>query len=396
MKILFITARLPYPPLKGDQVRGYHHLRLLSTRHQLSLVSLADSQPSDRALEALAPYVDELTVVPISRQKKLFNLVGGGLTSLPLQTAVHQVSDMSRVIRSKLASGRYDLAYVQLARMAPYLIDERSIPRVIDLIDALSLNMKRRFERERGPSKWIFYLEWRRMARYERLICERYDRATVVSKLDKMCIGSYENLSINPNGVDLDYFQYVSPAVREESRNIVFVGNMGYFPNINAVEWFVSNVFPRVKQRFADVSFTIVGPNPPPRLRHLEDLDIRVMGFVEDIRVYLTKAILAVVPLRAGSGMQFKVIEAMTTGTPLVVTPYALGGIDVVDGRHLLVADEPQEFADKVIKLIADKDLQEHLSRNARKLVEENFSWERCVSDLELIFEDLIRARQTA
>lgn len=396
MRILFVTARLPYPPLKGDQVRGYHHLRLLSKSHRVTLASLVDDPTTPKDRDALSPFVDRTITVPLKKTRMAYNLIRGLSSLIPLQTMLYQTPEMRNVIQKELLSGKYDLVYLQLARMAPYLFVDRAIPRVIDLIDALSLNMQRRHLRERGPMKWITGLEWKRMSRYERLICENYDQATVVSPLDREMIGEYANLSINPNGVDLSKFSFVSPESRDPSSEIIFTGNMSYFPNANAVLWFVEQVLPLVHQSLPDVRFVIVGANPSDSVKRLADSNpsVRVTGFVESVQDFLARAALAVVPLQAGSGMQFKVIESMATGTPLVVTPYALGGIDAIEGQHLLVSSDAKDFADKVVLLMKSQSLRTSLSQNGRRLVEERFAWEKTVSDLELVFEEAIRTKK--
>jgi sugar transferase (PEP-CTERM/EpsH1 system associated) len=393
MNVLFVTARLPFPPLKGDQVRGYHQLRLLSAHHRVTLLSL-NAEPSDADhIKPLAPFVHELITIPITSQQRAINLFRGIASETPLQTMLYQSPKMTKAIKDCLGSGFFDLAYVQLARMAPYFFDVISVPRVIDLIDALSLNMHRRFLQEKAPRKWALYLEWKRMSRYERKICQTFEQATVVSQIDKTAIGNFRNLSINPNGVELERFSFVPAEARSTASDIVFSGNMSYFPNVNACAWFVEKVFPVIKQQVPNAQFTIVGANPNAQVIKLskDNASVHVTGYVDSIHGHLAKATLAVVPLQSGSGIQNKVLEAMAAGTPLVVTPYALGGIHAENGKHLLISSDPRSFAESVITLMHDQSLRKKLSQNGRRMVEERFTWERCVADLELVFEKAIR-----
>lgn len=391
MRILFVTARFPYPPLKGDQVRAYHQLRLLSRRHTITLLSMAEEPVPIDSLRRIGAYCDQMMTFPLRRMQQGVNLLTGLFSAYPLQTRLYWDPAFAQLVQQQADSGNFDLAHIQLARMAPYLENVQGIPRVIDLIDALSLNMERRYKRDKGALRLPAYLEWRRMRTYERVVCRKFDHVTVVSQNDREAIGNFPNLSINANGIDLQVFPYTRTG--RDPRTIVFTGNMSYFPNVDAVCWFAQAVLPLVKQAIPDIRFTIAGANPDPKVQKLAEKDpaITVTGYVENIQAYLGQATLSVVPLQAGSGMQFKVIEAMASGTPLVVTPYALGGIDVTDGEHLLVAHDAPEFAAKLVHLLRDPQLQDHLACNARKLVEANYSWETTVGQLEDIYEALHR-----
>ena len=388
MKILYVTARLPYPPFKGDQVRGYHQLRLLSRKHQITLLSFGDAASTQRAQAELANFCEQIILVPLKKPEAILRCVRGIFSPYPFQTLLYQSAQMSQALQTQLASAQFDLVHVQLARMAPYLQNVSHIPRVIDLIDALSVNMERRFQRDHGPMKLASYIEWQRMRQYERVICEKFDQATIVSASDRRTIGEFSNLHINANGVDLAQFPFVATEGRNPKK-LVFSGNMNYFPNVNAVCWFVERVFPLVQAKVPDIQFDIVGVNPHADILKVakQNRAITVTGYVEDIQAYLAQAAIAVVPMQSGSGMQFKVIESMACGTPVVATQYALGGIDVVHGEHLMLADTPLDFAEQVIKLLADLPLRQHLACNGRQLVEQQYSWEQTVADLERVHQ---------
>ena len=377
MKILYVTARLPYPPLYGDQVRALNHLRILGRRHEVTLLSFVAGRASDEALARLSPFCRQIVTVPRHRSQKVIGCLRGALSRYPFQTLFHQSGSMARAVRQQMAAGGFDLVHVQLVRMAPYFEAAAHVPRVLDLIDALSMNMERRSRRERGLLKAAALIERKRLVAYEREVCRDYDQAAVVSSLDRAAIGDFPNLHTIPMGVDLDEFRFQRSG--RQPNSIVFSGNMGYFPNVDAAKWFAGEVLPLVKSQIPDVHLTIVGAHPHPAVQRLAESDpaVTVTGFVKDMHAYLDRAAIAVVPLRAGSGMQIKVIESMATGTPLVATSFGLGGIDVVGGRHLLIADEPEAFASHVVGLLRNGDLQNTLATGARRLVEEKYTWER-------------------
>ncbi|MEI8167770.1 MAG: glycosyltransferase [Chloroflexales bacterium] len=297
---------------------------------------------------------------------------------------------MRKTLTDLLHHSEFDVVHVQLARMAPYLEHIRGLPRVVDLIDALSVNMERRFRRDHGPLRLAAYIEWQRLHRYEQTICRLFDAVTIVSDEDRAAIGDWPNLSINANGVDLSQFPFVLEGREEHS--IVFTGNMGYFPNVDAVCWFAGHVLPMVRAVAPATRFIIVGTNPHPRVQALGEMNavIIVTGRVPRVQDYLERATLAVVPMQGGSGMQFKVIEAMASGAPVIVTPYALGGIDVQHGEHLLIADTAAVFTTHVLELMNNAALRSELAQQARRLVETHFSWEKTVGDLNRLYHTVI------
>lgn len=395
MRILFVTARFPAPPLKGDQVRAYHQIRLLSRDHELTLVSFGGPAVSEAARAEMASYCRRVVLVPQRRAAAALSLVGGALSRLPFQTLLYQSPDMRRAIAGVLRAERFDVAHLQLARMAPYLEHTHSLPRVVDLIDALSVNMERRYRRDRGPLRLAAYVEWQRMRRYEQQVCRSFDAVTIVSEEDRAAIGPWPNLQVNPNGVDLSQFPFHRQG--RDAQTLVFTGNMGYFPNIDAVCWFAEQVLPRVLAEAPGTRFVIVGTNPDPRVHTLAEANsaITVTGRVPRVQDYLERAALAVVPMQGGSGMQFKVIEAMASGAPVVATPFALGGITVSHERHLLIADTAPAFAEQVLRLMRSPELRDELAAHARQMVEQQFSWECVVGDLERLYQTVRKPHDT-
>jgi glycosyltransferase involved in cell wall biosynthesis len=276
--------------------------------------------------------------------------------------------------------------------MAPFMENVKNLPRVIDLIDALSINMQRRYHVDRVPVKWFAYWEWRRLMRYERKICEDYDQVTVVSATDRDAIEGGDNVHINPNGVDLASCARV--ATKREQNALIFTGNMGYFPNVDAVCYFVREVFPIIKGTIPAVRLYIVGANPSSSVLGLaRDPAVEVRGHVPDMVMHLTRAEVAICPMRAGSGMQFKVIEAMAAGTPVVATPFGVGGLEVEHEKNILVGGDSSEFACHVVRLLRDKTLRDYLAGNAIRMVRERYTWESVVASLEEVYEKALCRR---
>jgi sugar transferase (PEP-CTERM/EpsH1 system associated) len=391
LNILFVTSRLP-GGFQGDRVRAYHQLRLLGQRHRVTLVAFAG--PRERPPVPLEVSCARVVTIPLSRPRSIAALLRRGLSSLPLQVAIYEHGPMRRAIAEEVRREAYDVAHIQLARMAPYLGELSSLPRVVDLVDALSLNMQRRACHDRTLWGCIARLEAARLVGYERAICREADRALVGSPADREALGSPPALAVVTSGVDLAAFPY-QPHNREP-RTIILSGNMGYFPNVEAALWLAEAILPIVERAVDDVRLCIVGARPHRRIRRLARRHPRIAlaGDVEEVGAHLRRATVAVAPIRAGSGQQLKVLEAMASGTPVVATTLAAAGIEARDGEHLLVADAPEAFARHVVRVLRDPTLAGFLAANGRRLVEERYTWERSVGELERIYRDVsARAR---
>ena len=373
-------------------MRGYHQLRLLSRRHQLTLLAPAPQDNPEAALTAIRPYCQHIEVICTPTWKRLLPLSKAPFSPLPLQTLYYFDPAFGQTARRSLAEQAFDLVHVQLARMAPVINWLGDVPTVIDLIDALSLNMRRRAQREKGPRAWAAGLEAQRLQRYERALSRQYNELVICSSPDKQAVGGYENIRVVPNAVSMDEFHY-----REDGREtamIVFTGRMGYFPNADAAAWFAEDVFPLVRRQIPEAQFFVVGADPTSAVRKLAELpNVTVTGRVPRMQHYLERATVSVAPMRAGSGMQFKVLESMACGAPVVATPYALGGIDATDGEHLLVSTDAEGLAEHVAYILRDKRVRLSLARRARDLVETRYTWERSVAQIEEVYQLALKSR---
>jgi sugar transferase (PEP-CTERM/EpsH1 system associated) len=389
LRILFVAARFPYPPLNGDQVRAYHQLRTLSARHQITLLS---PEPlSDDNVRTVRAFCEHIETVRTSRWRSLGRLAKGPFTSLPLQTLLFFDSAFAARANELISSRAIDLVHAQLVRMAPVVHAlPGGVARVLDLIDALSVNMVRRAERSRGPLAWVAATESRRVLAYERDLPKRYDQLVISSASDRAVIGQYPNIHVVPNGVDVSQHGLVTNG--RDPTAIVFTGTMWYFPNVDAARWLVGEILPLVRSEIPDARLFIVGARPVGAVKRLAKVPgVVVTGEVPKVHAFLAKAAVAVAPMRTGSGGQFKVIEAMASGTPVVATPLALGGCDAVSEQHLLVASDASSFAQQVVRLLRDRQLRERLANEAYDLVRLSYSWDGSVRKLESIYELALR-----
>ncbi len=389
MKLSFVASRFPWPLTHGDSLRAYHQLRLLSQRHRIVLLAPQPAADVEENLSAIRPFCEKIELVATPLWKRLWRLGQAPFTTLPLQTLYAFNPQMCRQVERLLREEAFDLIHVQLMRLAPVADEIREVPTVIDFIDALSLNMKRRTAREAWYRAWLFALETRRAQAYEQELLLRYDQAVVSTQQDHEALGAHNRIHVAPNGVDPDR-AFVTEG--REPNVIAFTGHISYFPNADAAIWFVAQVLPLVRRQIPDVQFWIIGADPPPAVQALTRQEgVVVTGRVPSITQYLQRATVAVAPMQCGSGIQNKVLEAMACGTPIVVTPFALGGLDVRHGEHLLIGHDAAGFAELVTQLLQDRPLGQRLAVNARRLVDEKYTWEQSVAQLEEAYGQAIQ-----
>lgn len=321
-------------------------------------------------------------------------LVRGAFSALrsgwPLQVGLYHSRAFTQAVRDHLNKGRYDLVHVQLSRLCANLPERIEIPVVADFVDALSLNMERRARKENFWIRPFALWEASRLRSWECALAARFDGSVVVSEVDRSALGSPDRVTVVPNGVDLEKFGYQEDGRRPAS--IVFSGNMSYFPNVDAAEWFAEKVLPILLRKKPDVEFVIAGANPHERLRRIADRNPAVVltGFVPSMESVLGTMTVAVAPMRSGTGIQNKVIEAMACGLPVVVSEYAMGGLKAVPGTDLELAGDEISYAETVMGLLEDPDRRIRLACAARAYVEREHTWERSVHRLEVVYGEAV------
>jgi len=240
--------------------------------------------------------------------------------------------------------------------------------------------MWRRAEHERGAFQRKYVeLQAERLQRYEARVCGQFPLNVTVSEADAARLGEIcpgVRTVVIPNGVDTDYFQ---PRWGLETPALVFTGGMNMFANRDAVEWFLDAVWPMIKSQVPDVRFFAIGQRPSPRVLDAAGRDGSVLapGHVPDVRPWVEKAAVYVVPMRVGGGTRLKIVDAMAQGKAIVSTKLGAEGIEGEDGVHFVLADEPRDFAARVVEMLSRPDLRRQLGEAARACVESRYSWGR-------------------
>jgi sugar transferase (PEP-CTERM/EpsH1 system associated) len=376
MKICFVTPRFPFPITKGDTLRAYNQIRELGRTHSVHLIAATETAVCDSSLNEMQRYCSAVEVVKIGRAQSLATVAALGVTSrLPLQVLYFLAPELrARVDRAHKVQ-KFDVIHAMTIRVAPAVLPIRDVPVVVDFMDSFGANISTRRAHVGPLARRVYDIELKRVTAYERAVARRAAGGVVIAQLDRDSIGE-PRLAVIPNGVDLESFRFHDG--ERDDATLIFTGNMGYQPNVDAVTWFAAECWPALRARHPKVRFQIVGARPAPAVTALERLPgITVTGQVESMVPYLHRATVAVCPIRCGSGMQNKLLEAMATGSPVVTTDFANRGIGALSGRDLAVGADAAQFTAAVSRLLDDPALRARQAKAARTWVETTYGWAR-------------------
>lgn len=387
MKLVMILSRVPFPLEKGDKLRAYHQLRLLAQRHEVHLICLDDKTSNKEHLEHLRSIVSELYVFPLRRISILLQLIKGVFTKTPFQVHYFFHPNIARSIHLLLDEIKPDHVYCQLIRTAEYVKNRHDVPKTLDYMDALNAGMRRRLERAEGLKRILIREEAKRLVRYENIIFDYFEHHTIISQQDKELIYHKDRglIHVVANGVDTDFFNPLISA--ERSFDIVFTGNMNYPPNVDGAIRLVKEIKPLVEKMGRKIKILLAGANPAQEVKDLVSIEgVEVTGWMDDIREAYAKAKLFVAPMRIGSGMQNKLLEAMSMAMPCITTPIAANAFSADQKKVLHIAETNQHIAEKIIFLLNDNQSAQKSGELSRSLVISDFNWSATIDQLEIIF----------
>ena len=396
MRILIVCPELPYPPNWGYSIRISQFLSLFARRHHVELLCYA--QPGDEPKrEALARLGGDVHTVPGAGagagRKRLSQLIS--LTSrFSYQGRYLYSKAMQRKLHELCAGPGFDVIQVETSQMLTFSFDPRSAV-VVDEHDVVYELLERIASTERSWMRRVYNAAEARKYKQEEIDRWRQAAACVVTSSREVPIlrsaGVTAPVHAAANGVDIDYFSPSDAA--PDANTIVMTGLMRTRPNIDAAVFFVTQVFPGILARRPDAKMYVVGGDPPVEVTRLASAQVIVTGSVPDVRPYVHNASVVAVPLRMGGGTRLKVLEALSMKKPMVSTSLGCEGIDVRHGEHLLVADEPAQFAQAVLELMDSPSTGARLAENGYALVRQRYRWDTVADQLEAFYEEVIRAR---
>ena len=380
--ILYLVHRMPYPPDKGDKVRSYHLLEHLRVRHRVFVGTFVDDPGDERHVPALRERCAGLHVARLvpgrARVASLAGLIGGEALTL----RYYRDAALRRWAEQTVRREKIDAVVVFSSSMAQYA-EGLGVPVLVDFVDVDSSKWTEYAPNHRWPMSWLYRREGEQLLAYERAVAARVARsffstakeAALFRELAPECAGRVEALC---NGVDGRYFApdpaRTSPFQAQELP-LVFTGAMDYWPNIDAVGWFATEVLPPLRARWPALRFHIVGRNPAPAVRALAGQAVHVSGTVPDVRPYLQHAAVVVAPLRLARGIQNKVLEAMAMGRPVVASAGCAEAITANPGSELIAAADAQAFAGEIDALLRDAGRAAAVGAAGRQRVLGDYTW---------------------
>ncbi len=399
MNILFLSSQVPHArSVGGHQIVYQRILRLMERGHRVGLAALERGDGSEVVADPMHEQLSPLRRVrPPERESSLRRLKDYALSLVPPPFWPFRSREMYRVVGDLVEEQEYDVVIAEFCSMGQYLYHNPWLPAVRKVISTHECTSMAARTPMYLPERTFWrsakeHVLTRDIARFEFNLYRCADRVLTLSREDRFTLLAYApelRVSVVPPGVDLEYF--TPPAARESTESILFTGQFHDEANRDAFEWFVTHAWPLLEARRPHLKFHVLGPNASPAMVALAERHpgIELHGRIDDIRPYLSRANVFVSPVRMGSGLRVKILEAMAAGLPVVTTSIAAEGIPVQSGVNAFMADDPKIMADSIDLLLDDPVLCHHIADRARAMVTERFNWPRSIDLLEQALEEV-------
>jgi sugar transferase (PEP-CTERM/EpsH1 system associated) len=408
MKILWLNSGLLLPLDKGGKLRTWHLMRHLARNHDITYVSFADPDESTANLTGMREVCERLETVPRRDAPKgtwrfYIDAARHTLNALPYAVAKYRSAEYRRRVNELLETENFDLVVCDFLFPIVNLPRQLPCPSILFTHNVESEIWRRHVETRKGAlQRRLLHVQWQRMLRCEGEALARFDAVLAVSDADaatlKALYGREFSATVHvvKTGVDTAYFKPDSESA-VDPRHLVFTGSMDWLPNEDGIVYFCNEILPIIRQHEPAVTVSVVGRSPTPAIRRLSrEAGIDVTGRVDDVRPYIARAGLYVVPLRVGGGTRLKIFEAMAMGKAVVSTTVGAEGLPVSNGANILIADEPAAFAREAVRMIRDSDARRRLELAARRLVVDHYDWSAVASDIEQALPARTSVRKTA
>ena len=384
MKIFVLLSRVPFPIEKGDKLRAFHQIRCLAKNNQIIVCCLSNMPIHPEALNVLNSFCDELHIIPIHKTGMVWNMIKVFFNGKPFQVGYFYRNSAQKKINTLLKNTNPDHIYCQLIRVSEYVKDAL-VPKTLDYQDVFSTGAKRQAETAPVWMRFLYLLEYKRLLKYEHNIFNKFDHKSIISQPDRDLLphASRNEVAIIPNGVDQQYFY---PIKTRKTHDLVFTGNMGYPPNIDAARYIALEIFPLVLKQFPNATLLIAGATPHPKVMALQTSNITVTGWLADIRECYASSSIFIAPMRIGTGLQNKLLEAMAMQLPCITSALANQALGAKENEEILVGTTAGNYAEHIISLMQNESMANDLAQRGYDFVSKTFSWENSTSMLEELF----------
>lgn len=389
-QILYITHRVPHPPNKGDRIRTWNILNFLAERSDVSLACLADEPVSNETVAALSVFTARLTIVPLDSYRRWLSAAVSLALGKSASAGAFWSNQLARELQDWALAIPFDAVLISASSLVPYLQLPalRHLHAVVDLIDVDSQKWFDYADNIRGPRALLYRWEGYCVRAIERSLPNHVAAILLVSATEANIYRQYapsDKINVVSCGVTMASNQILHD---DNSYTCGFVGALDYRPNVDALEWFCTNVWPRVFASGQDARFMIVGRKPNARIQKLaRQPGVDLIGEVSDVHPYIRQMMVVVAPLRLARGLQTKILEAMAACKPVISSPAAVQGIAAQAGSDLLVASTPDEWVDKILSLWRDPTMRQSLAARGRAFVEHHHQWQQCLEPLTSILK---------
>jgi len=389
VKILYVCHRFPFPPKRGGKIRPFNMIRHLSRNHEVTVCSIARSQAEAEEGAGLSEFCKQYEMAVVGSAAQTARMVARLPTLTPSSMGYFYSPHLAARIRAHLARERFDLIFVHCSSVAQYVEHVQGVPKVLDFGDMDSQKWLEYARYKPFPLSAGYWLEGTKLQRAEKRLAGRFDMCTATTRAEWETLEGY-GVGVPtdwfPNGVDSGYFAPVDEAYEPDT--ISFVGRMDYYPNQECMFDFCSNTLPRLRELRPGVRLLIVGADPSPAVKRLEEIPgVTVTGSVPDVRPFVRRSAAMVAPLNIARGTQNKILEAMAMGVPVVTSRVAAGGVDAVDREHFLVADGAEACAQALARVMGDPVERARLALSGRARMLSHHAWDRSMERLDGILE---------
>ncbi len=387
MTIFVILPRVPYPLEKGDKLRAFYQIKELSKNNEIILCALNHNKKLDKqlAFKKLQPYCRSINFIDINPFQVIVNVIKAFFNGIPLQVGYFYSKRADKKIKRLFNDYKPGHVYCQLVRSAEYGIN-LPVSKTLDYQDVFSYGVKRRISKAPFWLKPVLKLEYKRLTRYEAKVFDIFDVKTIISVPDRELIKHKDKHKIHviPNGVDHDFFK---PLDKPKTYEVVFTGNMSYPPNVDAAGFLAKEIMSLVWEKYPSAKLLLAGASPDPKVKALSSDKIKVSGWLDDIRDAYASAKIFIAPMRIGTGLQNKLLEAMSMKIPSITTPLANAALQAHTGKEILVGETAEELAGNIIRLLDDKEFAEKLANKGYDFVHKNYSWSEATFKLEKLMK---------
>jgi sugar transferase (PEP-CTERM/EpsH1 system associated) len=386
--ILFLVHRLPYPPNKGDKVRSYHLLKHLAARHRVFLGTFIDDPDDEAYVANVQPFCAGLHIARLLPRFAKLRSLSGLLTNEALTLPYYRDAGLQAWVDKTLREQNIAAAVVFSSAMAQYVGDRSQLRTLVDFVDVDSAKWTQYAPNHPWPLSWLYRREGERLLAFERKVaCDAGHSFFVTDNETALFLRSAPEcrgrISPMSNGVDADFFspEHALPSpYGDDEIPLVFTGAMDYWPNVDAVTWFATDILPRLLPNWPALRFYIVGRSPTPAVQELAGERVTVTGTVSDVRPYLKHAAIVVAPLRLARGIQNKVLEAMAMELAVVASQECAGPVDAVPGKDFLTAASVEDYLREIGSILNSPERAVSIGKAARAQILARYSWDAHLS----------------